>query len=172
MPEQVTQRMGRVELVVAVRDDDQRRNVLDLAAEQLEHVERRLVGPVGVLDDKDGRRVRAKLTHECRRHVVADSRGPDGALELATHRLADVEQRSQRAWCEQRVAHPDQDTAGRCVLVAKAAYERGLPDTRFAVDQHQPTVAAGCVAQSFCEHLELTLTLQEGRVRRRRGRIR
>ena len=49
------QRIGDVELVVAVAGDDERGHRLDPAGEQAEDVERRLVGPVHVLEHEDGR---------------------------------------------------------------------------------------------------------------------
>jgi len=45
--------MTRVELIVAIRDSDEGRHRVDPAAEQLEHIQRRLVRPVDIFENHD-----------------------------------------------------------------------------------------------------------------------
>ena len=47
-------RVRGIELVVAVGRDDERWSVLDSSSDEPEDVERRLVGPMHVLEDEDG----------------------------------------------------------------------------------------------------------------------
>ena len=67
------QRMLGPYLVVAEGDDQQRRCGLNAAGHEREHVDRRLVGPVRVLDDADRRTVAAKF-------VEHDPPGVDAAV--------------------------------------------------------------------------------------------
>ena len=59
--------MRAIELVVAVAGEHERGNGLDLAREQPQHVERRLVGPVEVLEHEDRRAAPAQLADQRRR---------------------------------------------------------------------------------------------------------
>ena len=61
LAEHEPERVGAVELVVAVAGENESGNALDPANEQLQDVERGLVRPVQVLDDQDRRRPRPQL---------------------------------------------------------------------------------------------------------------
>ncbi len=50
-----TQQLRAVELVVAVGDEHQGTEPLDTAADQPQDIERRLIGPVDILEHQDGR---------------------------------------------------------------------------------------------------------------------
>jgi hypothetical protein len=49
-------RMGAIELVVSVAENDERRDRIDPAANQPDNVERRLIRPLDVVEDEDRRR--------------------------------------------------------------------------------------------------------------------
>jgi hypothetical protein len=91
------------ELVVAVAGDDQARNRLDPPREQPQHVKRRLVGPVHVLEHQDGRRPGLQLPREGAHELVRHHRTLYDLREVATHRLGDIEQRAERTRSEQRI---------------------------------------------------------------------
>ena len=96
LAERDPQRVGAVELVVAVAGDEQRRDGRDATAEQAEHVERRLVGPVHVLEHDDRRLPLGELAQERRGDRVGRSAVGDGFRELAAGDRGDVGQRSER----------------------------------------------------------------------------
>ena len=56
------QRMGRIELVVAVGDDDEDGDRLQPAREQAHDVQGRLIGPMDVLEDEGSRHARTQLS--------------------------------------------------------------------------------------------------------------
>ena len=100
-----------VELVVAVGGDHERGQRLDPARQQPEDVERRLVGPVQVLqhDDRGSSEFgRERGGQRARRRALGHERG-----ELAARLLGDVDERAERARCVQRVAGAPQDPRGR-----------------------------------------------------------
>ena len=93
---------------------------LHLAREQAEHVEGRLVGPVQVLEHQDGRVHRPELAQEALHHGVRRRVRGGELLELAAGRLRDVEQRTERARGEQRVAGSREDPGGGALRTARA----------------------------------------------------
>jgi len=86
-----------VELVVAVAGENEGGNALHLARQQAQHVERRIVGPVEVLEHEHGRAPAGQLTDERARDLVRAGLPGDELLELATGHLGDVEERTERA---------------------------------------------------------------------------
>ena len=76
-----TQRMVGADLVVAERHDEQRRNGLHASGDVREHVDRRLIGPMCVLDDADrGTRAAQRVEHKPRgvHAALADSTASPG----------------------------------------------------------------------------------------------
>jgi hypothetical protein len=129
-----------VELVVAVAGEHEHRNRREARGEQRDHVERRLIGPVHVLEDQHSGRA-AKLCDQRRRDLVRSWRPRDELLQLTAGRLGDVQQRSQRTRRAQGLARAPQDARGRSLLLAERAQERRLADAGLAADEHQPPVA-------------------------------
>jgi hypothetical protein len=131
------QRVPTVQLVVAVAGDQQRRDARDPPAAQPQHVERRLVGPVHVLEHDDRRPAQLaqeRRGHDVRRCALRHRRG-----ELAAGDRADVLQGTQRGEREERVALTPQDL--RVAVLAEAAQQGGLADARLAGHEHQPAAA-------------------------------
>ena len=75
--------MGAVELLVAVAGDDERRHRFGPAGHQPQHVKRRLVRPMDVLEHQDRRRRRLELAQQRCRDVVRLRPPFDVILELA-----------------------------------------------------------------------------------------
>jgi hypothetical protein len=64
LPDHDPKRVRAVELVISVGRDHEHRNGLHSAAQQPQHVERRLVAPVHVLEHENGRRLRRQIAYE------------------------------------------------------------------------------------------------------------
>ena len=135
--------MGEIERVVAVAGQDERGHRLDLACQQSQHVERRLVGPVQVLDDEHGRARAGELADERRGHLVRPSLARHELLELAAGDLGEVEERAERARGEQALAGSAQDPRRRGQALAERLQEDRLAGSGLAADEHEPAGLAG-----------------------------
>src|SRR4051812_3650767 len=96
--------MPAIEWILAVREHDQRRDVLGTTSEKTQYVERGLVGEVDVLEHEDRRPPGVELLDQ-RAHDLEWRRASlERVRETAAERSRDVEQRSQRSRREQLVA--------------------------------------------------------------------
>jgi hypothetical protein len=84
------QLLGTIELVIAITGQDQGRDRADPSRQHRDHVERRLVGPMHVLEHDHRRHPASELPQQRRRHLVRLRRARDELLELAADRLGDV----------------------------------------------------------------------------------
>ena len=156
----VPQGVSGRDLVVAVGHDEQRRQVVDPPADVAQHVERRVVCPVHVLDDEHRRTGPGQL---------GEHRGEDGVAIAPTQRggqLAGtgpggVPKRAQRAGGDEVVTGAVQDSC----LLPHRAQERpdhaGLADPRLAGQQHDRTGSAAGPVEGLGDHRELGVTLEE-----------
>jgi hypothetical protein len=128
---------GRVdgELVVAIGDDDHGPGVLDPAGQQAQDVDRRRIGPMGVLQDRDRGRPRAQRAE----HRLGEG---EGVLARRRRRVGrdELAQRRQRHGHRQRLAGPDQEGRPRSEPLAQRAHQRCLADARLA--GHEDELAA------------------------------
>ena len=123
--------MTAAELVIPIAGDQQGGRCLDPAAEQSQHVERRLVRPVDVLEHDDRRRTLPELREQGRSDLIWSR--PAGAQtgELPTDPRRNIDQRAKRPGGEEGVAGPPKDLGAR-MLIGEAAQERGLANPSFA----------------------------------------
>src|SRR3954447_5355100 len=137
-------RVPAVELVVAVGRDHESWDGRDPAAQQAQHVERRRVGPVEILEHEERGHAPDELVADrggdlMRPHATAG----DELVELAAHGLGDLEQGAERSRREQGVAPAPEHPGTRVVLVAELPHEGGLADARLAADEDEPAAAGG-----------------------------
>ena len=134
-----------VDLAVAIGDDESERQVAGAAAEHAEQLQRGVIGPVGVLDDDDGRTPAAEGVDERAEQAVAVGR------RVETERNGDVEERPERSWRRQRVASPD---GPRCDAghVEELGDDGGLADAGVPGDESDPAVPARRVIERAGEH--------------------
>ncbi len=125
-------------LVVPVRRDDEPRDAVDAPAEDAQHVERRLVRPVDVLDHDD--RGAVGLREERPRHRPGVRPGREQLLERPARAVGDVGERAERARRGEVLARPGEDP--RLRSPAELADERGLADPGLAADEHEPAALA------------------------------
>jgi hypothetical protein len=161
LAEEDAERMNPIELVVPVGREHEQRRLPQLAREQPQHVERRLVRPVDVLDDDDRRRARSRQPEE-----RGDHRGRaliDGGLELAAGLLGDIEERPQRPRREQRVTTTPQHARRTPRLRAECTNRRRLAHPGLPGDEHEPAAPRGGLCQGVAQVAENRIALQEPR---------
>ena len=162
LAEHEPQRVRRVELVVAVRRDSQSRHGLDPATHDPDHVERRFVRPVQILQDDERRSPGCQLVHERSCDLVGFRPGLHEPCELATRQPDDVQQRSERARCEQRITRPPHDARRARLVFAEAPQQRRLADSCLTSDEREVsvTLVPDCGHQR-AQSCELALSLEE-----------
>jgi hypothetical protein len=131
------ERVGEVQLVVAVGGDHERGHGLDSPAEQPKDVQRRFVRPVEVLDDQDRRARGPQLAQELCGDRVWPGLPADELLQRAARLLGDVQERPQRAGSEERVTRAVEHSCRR-LLLQECTHERGLAPARLAADEDEP----------------------------------
>jgi hypothetical protein len=100
-----------VDLVVAVGADRQHRDGLQAARQQPDDVQRRVVGPVQVLQDQDRGAARAQFVEQARRDLVRPGAAGDHIVE-ASAKGSDVEEWAEWVRCGEGVAGAGQDRDG------------------------------------------------------------
>jgi hypothetical protein len=135
LPEHEREGVAAVELVVAVAGEDEGGDALHLAGQEAQDVQRRLVGPVEVLEHEDARAPSGELANERTGDLVRSRLTGDQLLELAVSHLRDVEQRAERAGSEQPLAGAPQDPCRLATPVAERAQQGGLAGARLATDE-------------------------------------
>ena len=95
--------MGRLQLVVAVAHERERRAAFDPPADETQHVERRFIRIVEVLEHHDCRRVQLELVQQLGRDLVRPDFPLHELRELSARQLGDVEQRSEGSRHEERI---------------------------------------------------------------------
>ena len=128
--------------LVAVRHDDQRPHRLDPSCDETQHVQRRLVGPVDVLDDHDRRGSRLQRRHQGVGDLVRSATAVHLGGGLAGKHRGDVEERTQRTGREQRIAGTPHDVDAVAVRFAEGPDQGGLPDAGLSAEQDQPATSA------------------------------
>jgi len=157
LAEQPAQRMRGRHLVVAPRHHEQARHAVDAAAQELQQVQRGVVGPVQVLEDGQHR---AAAALQRRQHRVEQLGARVARLQQRAERdvdvARDVVQRRERVRRLERVAGaPPQ----RRVAAARGhrLEQRRFADAGLAADQHQ-------VAAAVARRGELAFERQQGGV--------
>ena len=144
--------MRRADLVVAVGDDEDRGQVRDVPAGVPQHVQRRLVGPVHVLDDQHARA--GEHVEDRREHglpvVPGERRG-----QRTTGVGGRVAQRAQRARREQVVAGPDEQPGAPARVAQEGADQAGLADPGVAVDEDDAAAPGQGRSQRLVEDPQL-----------------
>jgi hypothetical protein len=152
--------MGAFELVVSVAGDRQRAKRVNPAAEEPEDVERRLIGPVHVLEHEQGRAT-SQLVGENRRDLVWPGATPDELVKLAASFVRDLEQRSERARCQEPVARAPEDAGGRTALVGELPEKSRLPGPRLTTQKDEAAATGQGAVKQLVELGKLIGTLEQ-----------
>ena len=154
-------RVGRLQLLTPVGDDDQRRRPHHASREETDQVEGRAVGPVQVLEHEDGRPTRYQRVQRRLEQPVALARAqqlPDAGVEVGR----DVDQGSQGPGRGQRVTcPPEHPAAGLGSGVGPLADEGRLARACLALDQEQPARAGERLVEDTRHRLDEVGSLRE-----------
>jgi hypothetical protein len=162
LTEQRPQRMGPVHLLVAIGDGEQQWQRAHTPADEPHDVERRLVGPVQVLQNQDGRALGLELGQQRRSDIMGLGTAIQLRLQVAVGGARDVQQRPQWARGEQWVTRGPQRPHRPGQRAAEGAQERRFADPGLAAHEDQPPVrAADDVREALRELLQMSRTLQK-----------
>ena len=123
--------MSRRCLAVPAREQEQHRQRGDAPGEQGDHVERRFVRPVHVLEEEHGRpgRERELLEQEAMDLVRRGVRG-ERLLQLLGHASGEVVNRPKRPWDREVVTRADEHPRALLEARDETRHEGGLADPR------------------------------------------
>ena len=131
--------MRATELFGPIARDQQRRQRVDSPGDETHDVQRRVVGPVQILEHEHRRDSRPQLLDQCHRYIWRAGRPLNPLAQLAARDTRDVKQRPKGTRGGQGVTGRRQRTHPGRKLSAEVAQQRGLADTGLAVHQRQPT---------------------------------
>ena len=152
--------MCAVELVVTVSEDHEHAHRVHPTAEHSDHVERRLVRPVEILEDEH-RLAALELLSQRVEHFVGTTPTLDDVVERPVRLACDVGEGVQGSWCEQRVAMSLEDARRMPEARGERAHEGRLSDPGLARDEHEPSRARSRLRVSATEGRECVLSLKE-----------
>jgi HD-GYP domain-containing protein (c-di-GMP phosphodiesterase class II) len=149
------QRMAPAYLVIAKGGDQQCSCASDAATQEPKQVERRLIGPVDVLEHRQrgcrgGRQVVEK------RPIERDA-GVAPGRQVSSH----VQERTQGSRRRQRIAAPDENPSPLLGPLDKPAEEGGLADPRLATDEDQSPPPRGRLVEQTLQDIEVVGALQQ-----------
>ena len=157
--------MGCGHFVVAIGDCEHRGKARNAPRHELDEVERRFVGPMGVLDHHE-RGLRSQLGD----HRVEEVAAFVARLEQPAKRgggfARDITQGTQRVRRLERVARAPPDASR--VLLGRATQEARLAHARLAADEQRVPFSPGGAAEAIANGSECALPFEEVR-RRFRG---
>ena len=151
-----------VHFVVAIADHQHHAEPGQATAEELDQVERRLVGPVGVLDDHHRRRRQTREMVEDRvEDVVPAGRRADRPGEVSADLPRNVVQRRQGMGREQRLAAAPQHAGGLGLGGGKLPKQRCLANAGLAGNQGHSAAIAWDAIEQGAQLLDGRLTLKQ-----------
>ncbi len=133
---------------------------MDPATEQPDDIERRLIGPVHVLEHED-RRPTTELVGEHRGDLMRPGAAANELIELATRRVRDLEQGAERARRQQSVAGAPEDPRRTSTLVAETPQECCLAGPGFTANEDETSVTREGTAEDLLELRQLIGTLEQ-----------
>ena len=159
LTEHESQRVTRVQLLLPIAQGDHGADRLDAAGDEADHVERRLVRPVDVLDHDDRRPAPAQLFDERRGHGVWDRVAAKEVGQSVACLGRDVVERAERLRRQERVAHPPEDAHVPGPAGAELLQERRLPGTCLAGDHRHAAVPRCRLGECRFQRGQLALAL-------------
>ena len=158
------ERVVDAELVVAVRDDQQRPGPLHPPAQEHQQVQGRLVGPVGVLHDHDlGPGSVVELVEERGEELLTGAPSRQQVGQAPAGLPPEVVQRPERPRREQRIAGPDQEPRVPRVPLGEPPDKRRLADPRLTGHQHDPAAHGQHAGQLIQEEVRSSSSMTRRR---------
>ena len=156
------QGMGRANLVVAIGREQEGARRGDAPPEEAEEIERRLVGPMDILED-DQRRRRSSGEHakEGAEDLIARGTGRELAGDVAVHGVGDVNEWAERAGGRERIADAGEGACGGTESLAKVVTEGGLAYSSLAAEEKETPLPYCRLAQVLSESRDKSIALQQ-----------
>ncbi len=162
LTDQSLEAVEALELLVAIGEDDQRGDLLDPPGEEPEDIQRRLVRPLGVLEDEDGSDSPVELLDQCGGDVMGLGALLDQPCQIPAADPGHVQQRPQRPRDEERIAASPEDPDAGAELVAETAKKGGLAGARLPRHEHQPPAAARLdLCELLTQHGQVPIALEQ-----------
>src|SRR5215471_14650735 len=160
LAQQAVKRVLAVQLVVAVGQDQDGRQVGDPPDEVTQRVKRRVVGPVNVLNNQNCRMLSpVQFRAQGGEHPVAVTAVCHRVAELGSYAAHQVAERAQGPRSRQIVAVADKHPALGGQVRAQSLDQAGLADPRLTNDQRNGPMPAGGRPHGTSEHRQLGLAL-------------
>ena len=151
-----------MQLVAPVADHQQQPRVPRPAGEHPQHIKRRLVGPVHVLEDQQHRRNRPERLAERDRDVERLRSRRRQLRWIAPELCSRLEQRAERTWREQRITAARQRCHTPRKLIAELAQQRRLADPGLARHDRDATLARrGHLGGQSVKHAQLLRAFEQ-----------
>lgn len=161
LAEQAVKRVLPVQLVVAVGEYQDGRQVSDPPDEVTQRVKRRVVGPVNVFDNQNSRMLRpAQLRAQGGEHPVAIAAIHHGAAELCSYAAHKVAERTKGPRSRQVIAIAHKQPALCGQMGAQRLNQARLADPSLAHDQHDRAAPAARRPRGISEHRQFGVALQ------------
>jgi hypothetical protein len=156
------QQMTGRRLAAPEREDEERGQRADATPDDGDGVERRVVGPVDVLDhEHGGLRARLELGKEQRLDVVRRRTGPERIVERRRGAAGKVAKGTERPRDRKVVARADENTRVVGEIADEALDERGLADAGLPRDENDAAGAGRCGGACRGKRREGLFALQE-----------
>jgi hypothetical protein len=149
------------EFIISVRRKHQHRHHLGPPPEHGDHVERRLVRPMQILDHHDRGPQRGHFVAQRREAASGALTSRDGVGKRTTNGRRDIDERSERTRRTKAVTATPQDPSSWTPLLAETPHQTGLTDSSLTRYQHQPAVTAADVRPPGLQRLEMRIAFQQ-----------
>ncbi len=154
--------MEWTELIVSVRHEKQELHGLNASADEPQQIDRRLVRPVRILSDDDGRLITRTKRCEDRVEENVAARHVLGHLEdIEPQRRCDVHQRSERTRRRERVARRLQSTRGVTGPSYELVDQGGFSNPSLAADEHDASTTFDGFTKVTFKYGELSIAFKQ-----------
>jgi hypothetical protein len=154
------QRVFERDFVVAIGQHEQHRRPIEPPADVTHEIEGRGVRPVQVFEHEQ-RGLVAQPCEQIREQAAIRLPRMQRPRNAYGQELCQIDQRSERPRCMQRLAACHQHADGCGAAFGKSPDHRGLADARFARNKHDGAAAACCVPQRSFQRSERTFAFQQ-----------
>ena len=156
------QRMLATDLVVTVGSDDQCPRRLDPPPDESKRVERRLVGPMQIIEEQDQVAVfRPEGGEQGAEERIPRCLFPHEARELVIEVVRDIDEWAEGTGCGQWIARSKERHGRRTESIPERPQEGRLAHPRLALDEDEPA-ASGCgLATQSLEGRQWRVTLEQ-----------
>jgi hypothetical protein len=115
-----------------------------------------------VLQHENGGRVLPEFFDQDGGDSIRDRARPNKLVQLPARGICDVDERPERARCEERITGTNEKSRASPALPAEAIDERCLPDPGLASDEYDAAASRPGLGECLAELVERSLALEQG----------